>query len=1032
MTRQSPPLERDGKYGGSVTSSDYERNKRDRDAIFTALRRHLLRPGTPAKAVVSLLRRHFLKTSAFSISDLSPSERAILIEILHKVLEEWSQWKRASSSKYVSLPRLVEFYAQYGVLEPQDWAFCLNSLAWTAYEAFSSDLDEDIDPRLQRNVDTFLLLRALLKTWKLFFYCHSQESHDTFEVLNTDCPGLWPLLHHSSIPRLLGDHSSKFNLRLLSFAPGWRSDGESFADQQLVCASMVSIAALSQSIETSTSISIFSPSAVINWEMSTISTSRSSRNECGTTYSAQLAQPSREVANAPSWLTSDELSMLFIVAHALNNQSINLTMLRVSLAKIVPENRISQIMMIFSEFRSKVAGLVGYATLDQQHSVDLDASAFATPRVPTPRLAEPVRRDPVDTLLERANASRNISEVESLTQLFSSLRRRNPRLKLRELEIAIYKKYLEFGSPKQEREAWSTFPLIHTDRELWASRLDFCFQRHDVTGFEDVWADLMAAKHTVSAGDWCKRLQLYFNCACLGAALEHFEALLRLSGRGQHDNSTGVRSRDAGTVTIDTFNVMIHNLLQYDKLSWAMAVKERLDWQQDIKANDTTYNLFFSYFIDRGKDKEAMRYLPALARVSPSTEFASYFKLIRRGLQQWPRTAPWADVHTVMEVFDLFLGDKYSKSKVLRRISLVPSINEISFNIKVAPTPESDTLDRETERMTADRLSEKVPARAEISLSPATEALRKDLLSLMSAIADEYPSPKNARMMLILWTYCVLQGIPNLQEIQKRLNETLLQLPFRQQLRILGGDLYKRLSDVKYENFAYIRNHFGPDFAVRRLESLGLGEYRDLIRKLPWRGFTSYNDQRLQDIGVTSEIARSLFLDDIRTLYGDLKVIRKQEKSWYRRRIVTKEGIWYLRNETVDKSGSLRKIPFEYWKPESKRQATERFKLATAAPKLLGGEEAQRRFKQRILFQGRKPLTQAGRMLISRPFREKDMRRRRAMKVQMILKWRDNFRQRVRDTARLADGPVPGQGQKLEVQKMADVRRQHLEGKSES
>jgi hypothetical protein len=227
----------------------------------------------------------------------------------------------------------------------------------------------------------------------------------------------------------------------------------------------------------------------------------------------------------------------------------------------------------------------------------------------------------------------------------------------------------------------------------------------------------------------------------------------------------------------------------------------------------------------------------------------------------------------------------------------------------------------------------------------------------MSAIADEYPSPKNARMMLILWTYCVLQGIPNLQEIQKRLNGTLLQLPFRQQLRILGGDLYKRLSDVKYENFAYIRNHFGPDFAVRRLESLGLGEYEDLIRKLPWRGFTSYNDQRLQDVGVTSEIARSLFLDDIRTLYGDLKVIRKQEKSWYQRRIVTKEGIWYLRNETVDKSGSLRKIPFEYWKPESKRQATERFKLATAAPKLLGGEEVLRRFKQRILFKGRKSLT---------------------------------------------------------------------------
>src|SRR2546421_2415651 len=143
----------------SVVASEYEGNRQDRAALFAALRRHLLRPDTPDKAVVNLLRGYFLETDDFFISGLGQSERAILIEILHKVLKEWSQWKRASSSKYVSPPRLVEFYAQYGVLEPQDWAFCINSLAWTAYEGFSSDLDEGMDDRFQGNVDTFLLFR---------------------------------------------------------------------------------------------------------------------------------------------------------------------------------------------------------------------------------------------------------------------------------------------------------------------------------------------------------------------------------------------------------------------------------------------------------------------------------------------------------------------------------------------------------------------------------------------------------------------------------------------------------------------------------------------------------------------------------------------------------------------------------------------------------------------------------------------------------------------------------------------------------
>jgi hypothetical protein len=1022
--RSSLQGQRDREQDRPVTALEYQRNKRDRDAIFAALRTHLLRPGTPAKAVVSLLRRHFLEAPAFTISNLSQSERAILIEILHRVLHEWSQWKRASSSSYVSPARLIEFYSQYGILEPQDWAFCLNYLAWTAHEAFCSDLDEGIDQRLQRNVDTFLLLRALLKTWKLFFYCHSRERHDTYEVLNTDHPGLWPLLGHRSLPTALGDYSSKFNLRLLCFAPGWSSDGESFADQQLICASMVSIAALFQSIETTTSISILLPSTVINWEMSTITTSKTTVDKHSAADSAQPPQTALGSENAPSGLTSDELSMLFIVGQALNSQNINLTMLRVSLAKIVPENRIGQIMTVFSQFRSRVPGLLGPAKLDQQYTVDFHALDLATHRVPRPRLTEPVRRDPVYALVEKVNASQTISEVQSLTQVSSSLRRRNPRLKLREFEIAVYKKYLGLATPDQEREVWNASPAIHSNKKLLASRLDFYFGRNDITGFEDVWARLIARKYAISAADWCKRLQLYFNCAFLGAALDHFDALLKSSGRSQHDDPSTVRSRVRESVTIDTFNVMIKNLLQYDKLSWAIAIKQRLDWQQDIKANDTTYDLFFSYYIDRGKAKPAIRYLRALARVSPPTEFAPYFKLVRHGLQQWPRTAQWADVHLVMEVFDRVLGDKHFKSKVLRRISLISQTIGQSFNIKVLPIPESDTLDLETRSGTADRLTAKVPVRT-VPLSPAAEALRTDLLSLMSALAEEYPNPKNARMMLILWTYCVLQGLPQVQEIEKCLKTTLFQVPFRQQLRILGGDIYKRLSHLKYGNFAYIRNHFGPDFAIRRLEGLGLGGYASLIRNLPWRGFTTYNDQLLLEVGVTSERARSLFLDDMSSLYHDLKVIRKQEKSQCQRRMVTKEGIWYLRNESVDKSGSLRKIPFEYWETESKRQATERFKLAAAAPKLLGGEGALRRLKQRMLLKGRKALTNARRGLVFRPFREPMVRRRRARKMRMILEWRHIFRHRVRNSARLGGGLRSIQKSQLQVQDLPDMPRQH-------
>jgi hypothetical protein len=117
--------------------------------------------------------------------------------------------------------------------------------------------------------------------------------------------------------------------------------------------------------------------------------------------------------------------------------------------------------------------------------------------------------------------------------------------------------------------------------------------------------------------------------------------------------------------------------------------------------------------------------------------------------------------------------------------------------------------------------------------------------------------------------------------------------------------------------------------------------------------------------------ARTLFLNDIGGLYRDLENIRREEQAQYQSRMATKEGIWYLSDALVDSSGSLRKIPFEYWEPESKRQATRRFKLATAAPRLLGGEEALRRLKRRMIPKGRKALTKHMKGLFVRPLRER-------------------------------------------------------------
>ena len=1014
------------KHDEPVQTSHYEWDPRDRGSLFSALRAYLLRPETPAKTVFDLLKQHVLRSPPLAASGLSHSDRAVLVEILRRVLDEWSQWEKASTIDYVSPTKVLAFFARNRILGPQDWAFYLNSLSWTAYEAFLRTPMKDLDQRLQKEFDTFLLVRELLRAWKLFFHCYSGERFDLYDVLYADRPGLWAVLQHRPFATVLGNQSFNFNLRLLSFLPGWRSDGESFSDQQLICASMMTIAVLTQSVAISTPTSILLPSTVIDWETSTISAPTLSGNKNWGADPADAQQTTPEPQEAPSALSPDELSLLFIIGQALNSKSINLTLMRVSLAKHVPENRIGQIMSIFSEFKLRLPELLGHATFGIDDVVDSLKPDIVPCHTPTALLTEPISREPLELLVQKVNASQTISEVELLTETYSGLRRRNPRLDSWNFQSAVYKKYLEIGNSSQELKVWDDFPLLSTYKDFWTLRLDFYFRRNDGVPFLHVWARMKAAGHVFSAADYCKRLQLYFNRGLVRRAMDLFK-FLRVSGRRENSSRTVLRPLDSqARVSVETFNLMMENLLKINEVSSALAIRELLQPPAGISANDATHQLFFSHWINRGRRDLAISSLRVLAATDSRIGFAPYFKLIRLFLQEWPRSALWADIHLVMETFDWTLGEKHLKSKILRRISVVPDSKGEAFTIKISPSAESDTLTLETENILADEFVEKIPMRADTPRSPAVAALRADFLSLMSAIAEEYPNPKKARIMLISWTYYLLQGLPVLQEMEDRLRTELSQLPFREQLRLLGGDIYQRPSSAEYKNFAYIHTHFGPEFAAWRLESLGFGHYGPLIRKLPWHGFASYNNQRLLEIGVTSTKARILFLDDMNDLYHDLKSIRKEEQNATPIRIIANGATWYLSDAVIDRSGSLQKIPYETLEPESKRPATQRFKLGAAVPKLLGGEMAVRRFKQRMLSRGRKSLTRGRKGVVLRYLRDRLLGRkalRRGRQIKLIYKSRDVVRHRRRDSTRLGRHQRPSAESKVETQAVADVGR---------
>ncbi len=918
---------------------------RPREAIFSALRIHLLRFNTPAKPLVDLLRRHFLLSSAFTGPDLNKSERGILIEILRKVLHEWSQWRDIQYEQFVSPTRLILFYARYELLEPQDWAFCLNSLAWTAYEGFLSELEVGVDQRLQRTSDTFLLVRQLLRTWRLFFHYHSEGAElDLYEVLNSSEDGLWPVLNVSRLPTILDSLDADYSQRLLGFAPRWKTAGKSPADTQLACASVVSTAAMAQFVQILTACDVLHPSSNIDWEGSTISSRDETGNRGRINSQEEVYRTETVPAGQPvmsiSKLHRDELSMFFIVGQAVDSATINLTLLSLALRKFIPATQATQMVTFFTQFKKRASSLLSRIgpeppNPDLRHEMTAGFERYEGSSL--------VRRQqsPTDPLLQQILAAETIVEVALHEQTYLALRKRNPRLRSTELHRALIEKIWELDSREREQWAWNAFPDLHTIRELWTERLNFYLKRNDEAGFENVWAQLNAMVLSHSEADWCMRLQLLFNCGNWSMALDRFDAFTRLSGCGSRHASY----ENAQPPSAAMLNLMIRNLLNFRLIDTARSIISLVAKQERSAAYQTTYDLFVSYFMNARQFDEAMYFAKRRFGGIRTMGIDKFFPLIKDQLQHWPYSAPWADVHLILEsVFGRTLGMKY---ELLGIRNLVLEPQDSRWSVQVKPSSSEDTLEKATVVGNADVLTEKISVRGVDFPEDTVKHLQNDYLTLMSAIATEFTEPKSVRLLLILWTHCLLQGITPTQEMESFLSDFIFKLPFRQQLKVLAGDSYKNPETGQYQNFSYVRDHFGSAFMARHLDGLGLADVATQIRTMKWYGFGSWTIHHLSK--TCNRRACLLVRHELKDLSQDLDGIRKEDRSTTKPWIRTPEGLWNLSRAEVDSTGVLRKVPFAYWEPEPKRSSTSRFKLATSAVKLLAGEKGVEELKSQMI-----------------------------------------------------------------------------------
>lgn len=848
-----------------------------REAIFSALRTQLLLPQTRSKHVIGLLRDHFLNSPAFKGSVLTSSEKGVLAEILHKALDEWADWSTARSSQYMSPARLMAIYAQHDLLAPNDWAFCLNSLASTAYEAFFVKSEEGLDERLQISSDTFPLLHELLRTWKLFFHRYSGNEIDVHGVLNDSPKGLWSLLDFDRPPAALLGTAVDYGQRLLAFAPKWTINSDSIADRQLVCASLMSIAALCRFITASTTVDVLLQDVFIDWKASTISQGMSmtveEHRDTDSHGTRVESKPVRHRPQGPFRLQSDQISMLFILGSVVNSDTVNPTLLRVALARMIPPNRVGGIMIAFDRFVSCTPILLGRSKRGKV----------------LPVIGAPISSLPMILLLQSIREADSTSELDAHLQTYLRLRKRNIRLRLSHIQEALCEKCWDLDCPEQERLVWHSSDNLRTNRKLWSARLKFYYRRDDQAGFEQVWDGINEIGQNVIEAEWRMRLQLYFNRDLWELALDRFKAFRFICDGArvmQYRPGEGVDgSRTSGPplrvntpVTPDIFNLMIRNLLNLGQLRDAMVIKTQLDDHPHIAANQTTYNLLVSFFLDSSQNETAADLWKHSPDGLSGTDIHFYFLLLRKSLNEWPLSTKWAHVTAILETYSSVLALKYPYGSGARSLRKTSRANNV---FKVYPLTSTDTLKQAAARQVPDDLTKIVPLR---SPGSTMESLCTDYTELMLAFAVDNTEPSNSRLMLILWTHCLLQGVTPTQKMETALNERLARLAFRQQLRLLAGDVYKKRHDNgadKYSNFAYVRDHFGPAFMVRRMEALGLHSVQEKVRKMKWLGFDCVNEQWLTDAGIEGQGTRRLILTDIEALNQDSLELRAER--WTRR-----------------------------------------------------------------------------------------------------------------------------------------------------
>ena len=913
----------------------------DSNTFFITVR-GLLQQGVATATIWAHVHESFFQKGRFLRPRvLDEQQRVVLLDVFHRVLEDWSQ--RDITPARVWPAQMIRCFNDCDLLTEKDWAFCLNSLARTTYESAFSNEGEALTYSPELDLLSLSLNVELFTAWSIFFHAHQ------LGTVHRTKTSLWSFLDVYTFPAGFRQNDPDFSTRFFSFAPKWRADIDGLLTRQMTTAVLMTLAACYHSCRMFTSRnSDYLPQSLAIPESTTTNllTPPSPELPIGAPQSlVDLPEVRPAVASnhlAPNWhlgedqqrywtpsqslFSQSEQSMLYITAQAANSSSINLTLLRITLAQMsVPRARIDEILQVFIGFRAAVPSLL------QDHALALASQRYER--------EHPERRIRIysrfNYLVQRSTSVRMIFQIwNDLCKIhdFSNIPSN--------LACTIHRKFQEADAVERAAEVWDRCPQIREMTECWTSRLECCLRARDSAFFENVWQELMSQeKVRPTLEHWEMRLRLYHITDQPVAALQHFASLLRLSGKNKRLSAKAIpeAERYLNSVSIDLFNMMIHHFLQRGMTNAAERVFELLEAQEDLAPNARTYGLLADFCEEHGDYEKAMQWLRQMYMPSSKspTVLAPFIFLcssfLVRYLHVWPFSRKWANSNMILDtitvILRLVLGEEFGEDASTRRKGALGS-DDIPWDTDGTDESTSESSSSPERLQTGSRVTLPSFDLEDGTINTLARAYRFYCLTL-DRLSEDLADPVNLRCLLIMWEHFrstfhhdLLQKIPrSLREgsaIWKErspawLVEQLFKLPKQVQLRLLRGDLYQSPASPTYKNFGFVRNRFGPHFIVKWMAGVGIDEScQPSLFKLRWKGFDDFDDARLISKGIEQPEVRQAILEEMKKIRMQSEEAAESDRRAERLSpvIEDEEGLWFMDLAEESPEGSLRKVPF--------------------------------------------------------------------------------------------------------------------------